>query len=208
MTNKIQTTFRLAFGALAFVAVGSQFSLHLSAGHSALNFFSFFTNLSNLLAALVFVIGAARQMLGRPSSSGFDTIRTAAVINMVVVGVVFALLLRNVDLGDLRPWVNTVVHYVMPIAVLAEFLLWPPRGRASFKQLVMTLCFPMLYLLYVLIRGASTGWYPYPFLNPNSMNGYGAMVPYVIGIMLLFVSLAWLLTRLASRIAVSQSRVT
>jgi len=203
-SSPLLIAFRLAFGVLVLVTVGAQLSIHLTARYNAVNFFSYFTNLSNSIAALVFLAGVARQLTRRLPNSVSDALRTASVINMAVVGVVFAVLLRNVNLGDLRPWVNTVVHQVMPVAVFIEYLSWPPRRQATASQLGITLCFPVAYLLYVFTRGASTGWYPYPFLNPITMNGYAAIVPYVAGIVLLFVALAWLLTRLSSRIAATR----
>lgn len=42
---------------------------------------------------------------------------------MVVVGIVFALLLRTMDLGSLLPWVNFLLDYVMPAVVLLDWLL-------------------------------------------------------------------------------------
>ncbi len=200
----MQTSFRLTFSILVLGAVGYQLSLHLGAGHSAVNFLSYFTNLSNLLAGMVFLAGAARNVRGQPPSRTFNAIRTAATLNMIVVGVVFALLLRNVDLGDLRPWVNVIVHYVMPLAVTVEYLCWPPRGRAATKQLIVLLLFPTAYVAYVLIRGAATGWYPYPFLNPAIVGGYTGVAPYVAGIFALFVIMAWLFTKLSARIAASR----
>jgi hypothetical protein len=127
--------FRLAFGLLALVAIGWQLWLHIGLRLSVPNFFSFFTNLSNLLAAGVLIAAALRQWAGAPPSAAFETLRALAATFMLVVGVVFAMLLRDVDLGALRPWVNSVLHHVMPVVMVLDWLLWPPRPAVGFRPL-------------------------------------------------------------------------
>lgn len=185
------TASRVFFAALALVAMGQQLVLHLGAAHSALNFFSYFTNLSNLVAAVVLLLAA----LG-PSVGNFvlpDTARFVAATNMTVVGIVFAVLLRNVDLGALLPWVNGVLHYIMPLAVVAEWLWKPPASRLRARHVGPALIFPAAYLAYVIVRGAQVGWYPYPFLDPANVGGYGGVTAYAGGIAATFVLAGWAL---------------
>ena len=190
---------RLFFGLLTLVAIGWQLAIHVRMGFNVVNFFSFFTNLSNLLAAIVLVLGARR--LWRPASTGPDEgLRALSAVNMVVVGIVFSLLLRDVDLGALRPWINTLLHHVMPCVVLLDWLLQPPRTRLGGRQLLWTLVFPMAYLVYTLVRGSRTGWYPYPFLNPANVGGYGGVALYAAGIALTFGLTGWGLLALGNRL--------
>jgi len=190
---------RLFFGLLTLVAIGWQLAIHVRMGFDVVNFFSFFTNLSNLLAAIVLVLGARR--LWRPASTGPDEgLRALSAVNMVVVGIVFSLLLRDVDLGALRPWINTLLHHVMPCVVLLDWLLQPPRTRLGGRQLLWTLVFPMAYLVYTLVRGSRTGWYPYPFLNPANVGGYGGVALYAAGIALTFGLTGWGLLALGNRL--------
>ena len=79
----------------------------------------------------------------------------------MLVGVVFNLLLRDTDLGDLKPWVNLVVHGVMPVAVLVDWLVWPPERRPAARWVGIWLVAPAVYVAYSLVRGALTGFYPY-----------------------------------------------
>ena len=46
------------------------------------------------------------------------------------------------------------------------------------------LIFPVLYLLYIVLRGHSVDWYPYPFLNPATVGGYGIVALYSLEIAL------------------------
>lgn len=191
----MQGVTRSLLAALVLAAVGQQLWLHVGAGYNTLNFFSYFTNLSNLFAAFVLLF----SVFGRPSNIG--AWRYVSVVNMVVVGVVFSVLLRNVDLGALRPWVNFVVHYLMPVAVLLDWVLWPPAARLQARLIGLALVFPGAYLVYVLWRGASTGWYPYPFLNPANVGGYGGVAVYALGIFITFLVAGWGLWTLGNRLA-------
>ena len=182
---------RLALGLLAFAAIGRQLAVHLRLGFSVVNFFSYFTNLANLFAAGVLVAGALRA---EPSAA----VRGAAVTYMAVVGVVFAVLLRNVDLGSLLPWVNTVLHTVMPVVVAVEWIALPPSARIDTPQIVTWLAFPLLYLVYVLARGAAVGWYPYPFLAPATAGGYVGVAAYVLAILGVFAGSGWAIVAIAN----------
>ncbi len=110
------------------------------------------------------LFGAFQLMAHRRPTALGDLFRGAAVTQMAVVGIVFAILLRDVDLGARRPWVNTVLHTVMPIAVVLEWRVAPPQTKLGFQQLLQVQIFPRPYVAYTLIRGAMTGWDPYPFL--------------------------------------------
>lgn len=191
---------RLFFGLVTWVAVGWQLSIHVRMGFDLVNFFSYFTNLSNLFAASVLLLTAFQFFSGRATSASSDRLRAVSTVNMAVVGIVFSLLLRHVDLGALLPWINTWMHYVMPCAVVLDWLLRPPRAKLGGRQLLAIQIFPIAYLVYVLVRGSGTGWYPYPFLNPANVGGYGGVAAYAVGIALTFFVGGWLLLALGNRL--------
>ncbi|MBA3507214.1 MAG: Pr6Pr family membrane protein [Betaproteobacteria bacterium] len=194
MTNRsLLTLLRLLLGLIALIAIFSQLVIQIHNGFSILNFFSYFTNLSNLFAAAVLLYVASRVFFRRDTSDLSDQVRYISVVNMAVVGVVFTVLLRGVDLGSLLPWINVLLHYVMPCAVVLDWLLQPPRVKLGIKQILMCQVFPALYLVYVLCRGHNIGWYPYPFLNPANVGGYGGVAMYVAGIAVAFFFASWLL---------------
>jgi hypothetical protein len=164
------------------------------------NFFSYFTNLSNIFAALVFLLGALALLRRRerPLPVANDLVRGAAAAAMAIVGIVYGILLRNEDLGTLLPWVNVVVHYIMPVAVVADWLYAPPTSRISLRQMGYWLIYPLLFLIYTLVRGAIVDWYPYPFLNPARVGGYGGVTLYAIAIFAAFLIVGWLLVALGN----------
>jgi hypothetical protein len=90
-------------------------------------------------------------------------------------------------------WVNTVVHQLMPIAVIADWLLDPPRHWISFRDSLAWLAYPLGWTAYTLPRGPIAGWYPYPFLDPAN-GGYGSVALYVVAILVFGAALCWLVS--------------
>jgi hypothetical protein len=178
---------RFCFGLLTLVAIGYQFVYLAQLGVlNVVNFFSYFTNLSNIVAAIVFIIGAIVLLQRREPTPTQDLIRGASVVAMVIVFVVYGVLLRDIDLGKLLPWVNIVIHYIFPLVVLADWLYQPPKSTLSFARIGFWLIYPLLYLIYTLVRGAITGFYPYPFLDPSEAGGYGGVALYCLAIFVAF----------------------
>lgn len=197
---------RGCFGLLVLIAISVQLSIHVRLQYTVANFFSYYTNLSNLLAAGVFVAGAIRHFRGAQPSAFGEQLRFMAAINMVIVGIVFSILLRNVDLGSLLPWINTLLHYVMPVIALLDWIIAPPQIKLSARHLSRVLVFPIVYLAYTLIRGSKNNWYPYPFLNPANVGGYGIVGLYALAITVVFVLAGFALLTIGNRRARLQSR--
>jgi hypothetical protein len=191
---------RIVFGTLALIAIVTQLVVHVQHRLDVVNFFSYFTNLSNLFAAAVLLIGAVYLLQGREPTPRDDLVRGASVVGMALVGIVFGVLLRHVDLGTLLPWVNVVVHYVLPVVVVLDWLYQPPKSLLAFVQVRYWLVFPLLFFAYTLIRGAIVGWYPYPFFNPAHVGGYLGIALYGVAILILFLLIAWLLIFAANRL--------
>lgn len=167
--QRILGGYRLFFAGLTFAAVGVQLILGLRREtFNILNFFSFFIIESNLIAASVFLVTgvAALRSVG---DSRFVMLRGLATLCMTMTGVIYFLLLRGLEasLQTPIPWVNTVLHYVMPLAVLADWFVAPPGRTIQFKRALRWVLFPTAYVAYSLLRGAVVDWYPYPFLNPD-----------------------------------------
>lgn len=176
-------TYRLVFGVLTIAAIATQLLDLAGRGtFDPVNYFSYFTIQSNLIATAVLLIGAARW--NRPRSSTLDLVRGGAVVYMSITGIVFTLLLSGTDVDTAIPWVNTVVHELMPIVMVIDWLLDPPERRITFQRSLLWLSYPAVWIVYILIRGAAVGKYPYPFLDPAN-GGYGSVAVYSVAILVL-----------------------
>ncbi|HEY6469776.1 MAG TPA: Pr6Pr family membrane protein [Candidatus Dormibacteraeota bacterium] len=172
---------RVVFAAVVLAAIATQLiSLANQGTLNPVSYFSYFTIDSNLIAAGVLIAGAVRW--NRPTTTAFDLIRGAAVVYMSITGIVFTLLLSNTDVDTAIRWVNTVVHELMPLVLLADWLVTPPSSRLSLRQGLLWLSFPLVWIVYTIIRGAIVNRYPYPFLDPAN-GGYGSVAVYCIAIL-------------------------
>jgi hypothetical protein len=164
---------RLAFAGFGIAAVVT--AVTASTG-SLGNFFSYFTIESNLLAIAVLLAGGFPD----PRSPRWAYLRGAATLYIVITGIVYAALLSGQDVGALAPWVNSALHQVIPLAMLADWACFPPWSRASSRAALGWLVYPLAYFAYSLIRGAVVHWYPYPFLDPRHPGGYGRVALYAV----------------------------
>lgn len=178
----------LALAALA--AIG--YDVAAGPGVSDTDYFSYFTVLSNLFAAAMLLYGAFGS--ARERSGTVELLRGAAVAYILTTGIVYLVLLSGH--APAYPWVNTILHYLMPVAVTLDWLLDPPRMRLDpARTVVLWMGFPVLYILYTLARGAIVGWYPYFFVNPHRSGGYllvaGDCLAVGIGIIALIAATTW-----------------
>lgn len=162
----------LGFGTVIvnmFIVAGLPEGLHLG------NYLSFFTNQANLFAGAVLVVGGVVPADRLPP--WWDGLRGAAVVYLLVTLIVFAVLLEGLPTaGTITPWVNTVVHRLMPVVLVLDWLLIPAAQPARWWRPLAWLAYPVGYLGYSLLRGAVVDWYPYPFLDPRGPSGYAGLV--------------------------------
>lgn len=184
--------FRLVFAALSLTAVAVQFfAVTIPQGHSILNFFCYFTNLSNIMISIVFIVSALRLISARKDASESDVaIRGGIVVYIAFVGIVFNTILADTDLGELIPWVNVIVHMIVPIAGVLDWLIWAPRRRLPFRVVLWWMIWPAFYAIFSVARGAVDGFYPYPFFNPNVSGGYGGVALWCLALVFAFFVLA------------------
>ena len=95
----------------------------------------------------------------------------------------------------------------MPIAVIADWLIDPPRTSIPFTTSLRWLTYPLLWVAYTLVRGATSGWYPYPFLDPAN-GGYGTVAIYIVAILAFGVALCLVVSWIGTRLGARQAPVT
>lgn len=185
---------RIGFGLLILAAFVAQITHTIGRGGSLSNFFSFFTIESNLLAAFVLLVVGVGMLAGKKARPQFAFIRGAMTLYMVITGIVFALLLSGLEqrLQVTIPWVNMVFHQLMPIVVLLDWVLFPPKFTFKFRHTIWWLVFPLVYLVYTLVRGPLVDWYPYPFLDAQEV-GWLYVIVTCVAIAIGAAGLAWIL---------------
>jgi hypothetical protein len=150
--------------------------------------FSFFTIQSNLLSGIV-----SAQLAARPDRDGkaWRALRLAALFGITVTGIVYSTVLAAIHEpnGAIETVVNLVVHYIVPVMMVAGWLAFGPRPRAGRLTVLWSLLFPVLWLAYTLVRGAIWKWYPYPFLDVPS-HGYARVAVNALVVTIVFALVA------------------
>jgi hypothetical protein len=75
---------------------------------------------------------------------------------------------------------NVALQYVAPILAIIGWLLSGPRPRIDQETLAQSLAWPAAYIVYTLIHGATSQWYPYPFVDVTHI-GYATSIRNGIG---------------------------
>ncbi len=205
------TIARIALAALIVAAVVAQFVSTLSNAAAdgrhipttVANFFSYFTILSNTASAVVLVAAAVWFLRhGRritPEPPVIAATLAWVTTYMVITGVVYNTLLRAISIGpDTVLWSNEILHVWAPLFLLVDLFAGPNRRRLPWGAAVGAAIFPLVWIGYTLVRAPfitnpTNGlpyWYPYPFLDPND-GGWGSVIPYIIGIALGIVVVAF-----------------
>lgn len=173
---------RILFALVGWVGLLAQYALSLDAGTrsvfgSTVVFFSYFTVLTNVLVALALTAPALfpDSRIGRWTAS--EGVRAAVAMYIAVVGLIYhTLLAATWNPQGLLVYVNQVLHTVMPIAFVLDWLLFVPKGRLRWIDPVKWLAYPLLYGLWTVIHGQLVGWYPYWFIDIGALGWARASV--------------------------------
>jgi hypothetical protein len=190
---------RLFFGLLTFAALIRAFIYSfIQNGNNPVNFFSYFTILTNLFVAIVLTVSAINLFRRKTPTETGDIIRGSATASIAIVGIVFGLLLSHMDSGMI-PWTNFVAHYLMPVVMVVDWLIRPPTAKLVARHIWFWIIYPIAYLTYSLIRGAFTNWYPYWFIDPGkSPGGWTGVTLFAAAITIGFLLISFLLLWLAN----------
>jgi hypothetical protein len=186
--------FRAVTAIIVIAAIIWQVVLNIDSGlFRPLRFFAFFTILSNVFGAVLWLWLAATW--DRARTRRVDLLRGAATLYLVITFVVVVVLLSGAELQVADPRVDFVVHKLFPVLVVVDWLLDPPETDLRMTDVALWLIFPLVWVAATLIRGAVDNWYPYPFLDPDQ-GGYRSVGYHVIAILAGFVVVAGIIVAL------------
>lgn len=129
-----------------------------------LNNIRYFTNQSNLLVFIVTFL----MVFGWDKSKWFPKIALIALLDIVLTGIVYNLLLRELVVGfsEVQLFLMLVTHTIVPILYVILYFIFV-LDRPQIQSIYWLLLHPGLYFMVFQITGIFTQYYPYPFMNPN-----------------------------------------
>jgi hypothetical protein len=158
-----------------------------------INYFGYFTILTNIFVALVCTAGSlSRRAADRSLLYTLPAVgcATAAIL---VVGIGYHALLREIWAPQGAEWVaNLLLHYIVPVVALLHWFGYsyadPPKWWAP-----LSWCwYPLAYFAYVMTRGEILFSYPYPFIDVLAL-GYTQTIVNAIGFLIGFIVLGYVL---------------
>ncbi|WP_017738480.1 Pr6Pr family membrane protein [Pseudomonas sp. CBZ-4] len=154
------------------------------------NFFSFFTVLTNTLAVVVLSYALVKRDSAAKRFFLAPKVSSGIAVSIAVVGLAYSLLLRHLWQPEGFQFIaDELLHDVMPVLFLIYWWRCVPKGTLQLKHIGAWVIYPLVYFAYVLLRGHLLGQYQYPFIDVDTL-GYPHVFVNAGGILVGFVAIA------------------
>ncbi len=170
---------------------------NVSVLESTTRFLSYFTILTNLLVTVYFSFiyfsKSKNTFFHKPGTI------TALAAFMAFVGLAYHILLRHVwDPQGLVMILDETHHTVAPIVTILFWWLYEDKSLVTFKNLSLWILYPLLYLIWAMTRGYFSSFYPYYFIDVNTLgfqkavtNSFGLFAIIVLFLVIFYMIGKW-----------------
>ena len=146
-----------------------------------IRFFSFFTILTNILVALFLTTSVFRLKKFPFNLFLAKGTLTAITAFIVIVGLVYQIVLRQIwEPTGLQYIIDELLHTIIPLFMLGYWFFNIRKEDLLLKHVFKWLIYPTIYLIFIIVRGYLSGYYPYPFLNIEEIGFDGVLINIVI----------------------------
>jgi phosphoglycerol transferase MdoB-like AlkP superfamily enzyme len=153
---------------------------------STIQFFSYFTILTNLLVTIYCTAQLSR--LGTGTKNNRPESLTALTVFIIIVGIVYHVALKPIwNPEGLQMILSEIHHTIVPFGAALLWILNSNKNAMDLKRLLLWFIYPIIYISFVLLRGDYSNFYPYPFLNVNEL-GFPSVIKnslLLLGIMII-----------------------
>ena len=157
-------------------------------------YFSYFTLLTN---GMVTVCCTVLWLAPASRWGRFFTLPqtvTAIAVYIAIVGIIYNIALRSLwHMTGLQKVLNELEHVIVPALFVLYWYIFAAKEPLNWKHCWPWLIYPLVYIVVILIRGAFSGFYPYPFINVSEIGMQQALInSVVVGVVFLLVSLLFI----------------
>lgn len=161
---------------------------------STIRFFSFFTILTNTLVAVYFTYILLKKRSITIKLFDYPGCLTAITVYIFIVGLVYQVVLRKLwDPDGLQMIVDESLHTVIPLLVVLYWGFYENKALLKWRSIPRWLLYPLVYLIYIMLRGYFSGFYPYPFINLAQLDSTEVLINILI-LVLIFIVFSVLFT--------------
>ena len=169
------------------------------------SYLGYFTVLTNIFVALVCTAGSLRQHPPTRSSLYRLPVVGCSTAAILVVGIGYHALLRESWNPQGLQWVaDVVLHSIVPLGALLHWLVYRYDDRVVWWAPLSWCWYPLVYFIYVMLRGEILSSYPYPFIDVLTL-GYTRSVINAVGFLVGFVVLGFALLGLRALVKGARS---
>jgi hypothetical protein len=190
---------------IGWISLILQFVLHLTnpvvpepgIAERFVRFFSYFTVSTNIIVATALTVIAFFPLTRMGEFFRRPTVQAAVASYISIVGIVYSLFLRSV--WDPQGWnavADHLLHDAMPLAFVIYWLIFAPKHGIKLNDPVKWLIYPLIYIVYSLVRGAFVLWYPYWFVDVTKL-GYTAALTNTVLVLIAFVIIGFIYAGIA-----------
>jgi hypothetical protein len=155
-------------------------------------YFSYFTILTNIAVALSLTVFLLKPLSRLGNFFSKPSTFTAVAVNITIVGLIYNTLLRNLWKPEgLQLLADELLHLIIPVLYIMFWVFFVPHVKLKWTSFFQWLIYPLVYLIYILIYGNSTHWYPYPFVDVAAL-GYPGTLANAAMLLILFVLMSLL----------------
>ena len=195
--NQTKRLLQISIATIAWLAVILQLYLQIinrttAVSEALIRFFSYFTILTNIIVAVCFTAlalqkGKAFNIFNNPGRL------TAITVYILIVGLVYNLVLRSLwQPQGLQLIVDNLLHSVTPLLTLIYWFVYTSTQNINWKEPLAWMAYPLFYLIYVMIRGSFSDFYPYFFIDVSKL-GYSKAFTNAVYVTLGFLIVSYLL---------------
>ena len=114
-------------------------------------------------------------------------VQSAILVYILIVGAAYHFLLAKQWYPEgLWLLADNLLHYVVPVLYLIYWIIFSDKGNQKAINCIRWLCYPLVYIIYILIRGDIGGIYPYYFLNVSKL-GFETVLKNIFFLMIAYI---------------------
>lgn len=164
-------------------------------------FLSYFTVTTNIILAFCFTSIWLFRLSGIGLFFAKPATLTAITVYILVVGLIYNLMLRGIV--EPKGWARVadeLLHVVNPIICFVFWLFFINKSNLRYKYALGWLIYPLLYVVFIVIRGYFITQYPYPFIDVVVL-GYPKAILNTVIVLIVFWILSILLIWIGKKTA-------
>lgn len=191
LREKEITVYRAILCVVGWSFIFIRFLLLINEGGNLIESFSnsvsYYTFQSNLMVVLWLTLALIYKNRDIRPKFLASPVRGAITLYITFTLIVFAIAIAPYyHPTGLELYTNYVSHYFLPIAFIIDWLITETDFKYEWKYIIYWCGYQLFYLIYTLIRGYFTGFYPYPFFNVRSISILRLFINIIILMILTF----------------------